>query len=75
LIGLSLAYEKFYKPEPDLWPIIGFFSWPGLTYLKVWIGLKAYLQAYFTLRSSNSSFGLLKAKQALKPILLQVNFN
>ncbi|AES99481.1 hypothetical protein MTR_5g081370 [Medicago truncatula] len=59
LIGLSLAYEKIYKPEPGLWPIIGCFSWPGLTYLKAWTGLKAYLQAYFILRSSNSLFGLL----------------
>ncbi|AES94274.1 hypothetical protein MTR_5g012710 [Medicago truncatula] len=54
--GLSLAYEKIYKPEPGLWPIIGRFSWPDLTYLKAWTGLKAYLQAYFILRPSNSSF-------------------
>jgi len=61
LIDLSLAYEKNYKPEPDLWPIIGRFSWPDLTYLKAWTGVKAYLHAYFTLRLSNSSFGLLNS--------------
>jgi len=59
LIGLSLAYEKIYKPKLGPWPIIGRFSWPRLAYLKVWTGLKAYLQVYFTLRPSNSSFGLL----------------
>jgi len=32
LKGLSLAYEKLSKPKPGLWPIIGHFSWPGLTY-------------------------------------------
>ncbi|AES77145.1 hypothetical protein MTR_6g092550 [Medicago truncatula] len=60
LIGLSLAYEKNHKPEPGLWPIIGRFSRPGLTYLKAWTGLKAYLQTYFTLRPSNSSFDTTK---------------
>ncbi|AES73849.1 hypothetical protein MTR_3g109480 [Medicago truncatula] len=59
LVGLSLAYEINHKPEPGLWPIIGRFSRPGLAYLKVWTDLKAYLRAYFTLRSSNSSFDLL----------------
>ncbi|KEH21144.1 hypothetical protein MTR_8g098960 [Medicago truncatula] len=61
LIGLSLAYEINHKPEPDLWLIIGRFSKSGLTYLKVWTGLKAYLKTYFTLRPSNSSFGLLNS--------------
>ncbi|AES70843.1 hypothetical protein MTR_3g064030 [Medicago truncatula] len=43
LIGLSLAYEKICRPEPGLWPFIDLFFWPGLAYLKVWPGLKAYL--------------------------------
>jgi len=30
LIGLSLTYEKIYKSESGLWPIIGRFSWPDL---------------------------------------------
>ncbi|AES70361.1 hypothetical protein MTR_3g052200 [Medicago truncatula] len=38
LIGLSLAYENFCRSEPGLWPFIGLFFWPGLTYLKVWPG-------------------------------------
>jgi len=59
LIDLSLAYEKIYKPESGLWLIIGRFSWTGLACLKTWTDLKAYLQVYFILRSSNSLFGLL----------------
>ena len=51
LIGLSLTYEIFSKPKPGLWPFIGLFFWPGLTYLKVWYGLEAYVQAYFILKS------------------------
>jgi len=50
LIGLSLAYEFFFKPKPGLWPFIGLFFWPGLAYLKAWLGLQAYLQAYFIVR-------------------------
>ena len=53
------AYEKIYKSESGHWTIIGHFSWPGLSYLKVWPSLKAYFQIYFILRSSNSSFDLL----------------
>jgi len=45
----ALAYEFFFKPEPGLWLFIGLFFWPGLTYLKAWPGLQAYLQAYFIL--------------------------
>ncbi|KEH15944.1 hypothetical protein MTR_0422s0040 [Medicago truncatula] len=58
-VGIGQVRPGFDRPEPGLWPIIGRFSWPGLTYLKAWTGLKAYLQTYFILRSSKSSFGLL----------------
>ena len=51
LIGLSLAYEIFSKPKPGLWPFIGLFFWHGLTYLKAWPGVEAYVQAYFILKS------------------------
>jgi len=33
-VGIGQTYEKVYKPESGLWPIIGRFSWSDLTYLK-----------------------------------------
>ena len=59
LIGLSLTYEVFCKPESGIWPFIDIFYWPGLAYLKVCPDLEAYLRTYFILKSLNIQFCLL----------------